>query len=87
MSPTSYQAAPPREFIIADAQRAVKRIEHTCERFNVSGFARETVVYGDDTAPFDDRGAVSYCTYEVLTARSFGLTSALASLARRIASS
>jgi hypothetical protein len=26
MSPTSYQAAPPREFIIADAQKGVKRI-------------------------------------------------------------
>ena len=26
MSPTSYQAAPPREMMISDAQRAVKRI-------------------------------------------------------------
>ncbi len=27
MSPTSYQAAPPRESMIADAYRAVKRIQ------------------------------------------------------------
>ena len=29
MSPTSYQAAPPREFMIADANSPVKRIRHT----------------------------------------------------------
>jgi hypothetical protein len=46
MSPTSYQAAPPREFIIADAQRAVKQIEHSCERFKVLTLARGTAAYG-----------------------------------------
>jgi hypothetical protein len=43
MSPTSYQAAPPREFIIADAWGAVKRIEQALLRAIQPANTRERI--------------------------------------------
>src|ERR1017187_10287377 len=46
MSPTSYQAAPPREFIIADAQGAVKRIGPTLKSFSAAAARCSILIVG-----------------------------------------